>query len=1494
MGDSPRDMQEWMRTMERRVAAANRAAGSAAASYGNTIREEVATVIGRTPAPPIELNYQTSLYIDPRDGRQKGRVIVDFPDVTKATDGTEIEVIDYELWCRDVTANPLIVSTSAVAGVAAPGLTLPGLAKTPATAAAVDAPDAWRRIQASASSTITATGFPPGSVLQFKVRAIAEILRTPGIFSPEEEVQLLADTTPPPQPTAPKLTVSHGTITVEWDGLSVLGPWPADLDYITVAHGVSSSPINEVHRFTLGDQMTVLGALEYYKMQYVRFQAVDLAGNRSPWSEQAFAFTTPLVDADIILSRIDAATTTIENIGAASILSGAILESKLAENAVTLGKLAAGAVDLTKLTSAVTDKIQQGIDDAYAANQAALAADDKAGDAQAAADFAKAEALQGIANLAANAGNMAPYGDLESLTDGTYTRLFDVPGEAHSGTRAFKSTVHETSAYGQNLPDIPVVPGNWYQIGFWIKASADLPGAGAGMPNMWVTDDGTQHNSDWGAGYSAADRGVLTPGVWKRVQWLQQAPMVNGQGKAIAKIRPRMYVWASSALAGTTVWMDDFSIVDVNAAAAALKAAQDAQLKADQAFDDAFDAMEAAGLAQSSANGKNNVLYLPALPSGTLFADGDTVFIRSAEGQPYTAQYRWEKTGETTGSWKPQLASHQTIASVDLGKATVGELDGIYIKARTLNATHIVVSDTTNIYPDPYFKLGTSRLTGGNVWEYGASLNSGKGAIKYTNTSTGTVYGPMLPDNIPVTEGSLYHFSVDAAVTNGTTPNFNIRVYFYDKDGNLSNQGVPLTINADKSVTYAGLNGTYRTLSGILAVPAGRVSMQLRPTFYATTGTGETFYLSNYRISRAANADLIVDGTITAGKLLIAGNPADPDEVSLTANFAKLMKLEVSNLIATTGSMGTAVIDELWTKVVRSRLITTDMLVVSGDNLMPNGFGETGDNTKWSAWTFDAADKPNGTFGSFTLSTQTTQYLANEVPAPKVEEDTFYVLEGWIKASVAGSRCFIEAVESGGSNPSPVYLLNSYPVPTVWTRFSVPVKTGVGNANMAFRFFANHANGTVFNATQKIAGLRYRKQFSADMIVDGGILARHLTVTDELTTKVLGAYKIKAVNIDTNDLQADTGFVGAMRTKILTADVVTATMIHATNGITSKHTITGATLQTTTTANRGVKFTSAGIDIWDAAGKNTFNANASTGYLTITGRLRTGPDGEPGVVLIPPIESTDGKTMAMWLTPDTAVLPGGVTAGVWMSNPVGGLATAGAINVRGQSHGGVNLMGRVELHSTDGSISRISSDNGYGLQITAYAGNAYLAASVGEARISSALNTFINIGTGKQLTLQSGGAAYNRTNGSAANAIIFTDGNVFKVSSASKYKIDPRPMNLDPRILDEVTVKDWIDLGMAERYAESYDHQWPYNEQEQREFDALSLERIPGTIAEDVEAAGGERFVVRDLDGEIDSLMYDRLALARTELLKVRAAEQAREIAELRSLVEELKAGLAP
>lgn len=311
---APRDFADWIRLVERNQVALRGISGTIADAV-TAITVEQQTKDARHPTAPIELVAQTGLYTDTA-GRSRVRLVLDFPDVIKATDGTSLTATGYELWGKDVSATALDLSTSAVPGLAVPGLTLPGLAATPANKAlqASRVKD-WALLDTAAVSAFRTDGFIPGSIWLVKARALAGTL-TPGEFSIEVRVPMLEDTVPPPQPTKPVLDVARGTITATWDGLAVTGPMPADFSYAILAAGSASSPVQEVARFGRQGGFKVTANMPYFTPQFYRLQAVDESGNRSPWSEQAVGYTTPLVDTDVILSTIDGAKTYLKNIDA--------------------------------------------------------------------------------------------------------------------------------------------------------------------------------------------------------------------------------------------------------------------------------------------------------------------------------------------------------------------------------------------------------------------------------------------------------------------------------------------------------------------------------------------------------------------------------------------------------------------------------------------------------------------------------------------------------------------------------------------------------------------------------------------------------------------------------------------------------------------------------------------------------------------------------------------------------------------------------------------------------------------------------------------------------------------------------------------------------------------------------------------------------------------------------------------------------------------------
>jgi hypothetical protein len=326
---TPRDEREWRSMVEHGIREARQGIRPLIAAAIGTVTDTIEETNTRRPTHPIELTYQTALYLDSY-GRQRVRFMLDFPDVTKATDGTDITVESYELWGLPDLTVLLDQTTDAVAGLAAPGLTIPGLAATEANMEIGTSGNPWSLRATSAESAFRSDGYLPRSLWRFRARAIGLNTATPGEWSDEITVQMLMDTVPPPQPTAPVLTVQRGTITATWDGQAVTGAMPADFKYAILAHGTDTSPTFEIARFGRNGGFKVVANIPYYDPQFFRLQAVDESGNKSPWSEQAVGYTEPLVDADIILSTIDGATTYLKNIDAGvSILPNTIITQHL-------------------------------------------------------------------------------------------------------------------------------------------------------------------------------------------------------------------------------------------------------------------------------------------------------------------------------------------------------------------------------------------------------------------------------------------------------------------------------------------------------------------------------------------------------------------------------------------------------------------------------------------------------------------------------------------------------------------------------------------------------------------------------------------------------------------------------------------------------------------------------------------------------------------------------------------------------------------------------------------------------------------------------------------------------------------------------------------------------------------------------------------------------------------------------------------------------------
>lgn len=1325
----PRDMREWQQYVERGLAEARRGTSIAishADDKATVIRDEVDSYKNLTPTSPIELDYQTSTYIDV-NGKRRGRVVVDFPDVVLSTDAQALTVNSYELSGQDQGSSPL---------------------------------DAWRTLATSDTSSLMAMDFAPGSVWKFRVRALSGNFTKPGLWSTETQVTITSDTTAPPQPSTPIVTANGGTLKVEWDGLAAGGgAMPADFARLEVYFGLATSPTTKITSFYEAS-FDVIPKSAYNAAHYFRFRAVDTSGNYSAYSTQASGTPTPLVDVDVILAKIDAATTEIVNIGAASILNGAINSTKLADNAVSQAKLQDQIISLAKLDTTVDAKITKGVTDSATAIANAAAADTKAGTAQTAADAARAVVDATIAAGAAlNINGDFDATPITSPALGWPTRSLAIvqasATTARSGTNVLKCTPTTSSAYAYT-DYFASATGRTFYVEFWVRldqavyAGNEVFNVGAFFSQMdtsgALTAPAVYSN---GATYPAVPLSSLSTTTWTKFAVTYTVAQANN---VKLRVGPRL---PGSSGTPNSFEVDGFRVVDVTDAAAALAAAQAAQAKADSAFADAGTALVNAGNAQASANGKNNVYYLAAKPAGSSFADGDTVFIRSGVGAPITEQWKWIKTGPTTGSWNQETIGHQVLASIDLGKATIGELDGIYIKSKSIRANQLLVTDLTNFAPSLAespndwtlsgpMTIGTTSLdpsgwqfntvdNATNAWARGpfmavrpgeslyatatlyrnGSTSSPPGYLRYEwydkdkaaltpgyagapqpSTSAGgtkfeltatvpataayarfvLVFSPVVGSGINagwynimgyrqnssvmIADGAV---TADKVVANGITAKqilvgdfANIAIGSDFEDASA----VPWNLHADHTISTA----TKKSGTSSLKLAAGTGARSSYFVGDLRVKEGEQYYFRYYAYIDSAfngttgNSKLRVGdqtGAIIADKTyanitprstwtsvpleLVITVPAGVTSLSVTLNndntagtayiddiqirrmseASLIQNLGVEKLVASSASMDTATIDKLWSDVVRSRRMTTDMMVVGrGVNTITDEFFDGADtktfrNTLcggWGAWAVSGANNLNiytqasltpGTARSFYFDSIATYDRTSYIP---VEAGQQYRLSVLYTSGTSGPRATVRYIKRDGTTAYQSAgwakrdgTSNSYgaagSLQTLERVYTVPAD--VTHIMPAVQFESTCTSATVYG------GATFTNMTTASLIVDGAITTRNLTVTDDMVVALLNVHKISAGDIDTNSITSDGGFIASLTTTLLTTDKITAGMIGATS-ITSKHTITGATIQTTSTASRGIKLTSSSLKAYNSTGANTFTLDASTGDVTVT------------------------------------------------------------------------------------------------------------------------------------------------------------------------------------------------------------------------------------------------------------------------------------------------------
>lgn len=539
-------------------------------------------------------------------------------------------------------------------------------------------------------------------------------------------------------------------------------------------------------------------------------------------------------------------TTTAGNIGYHSIwgrrmnggelvVDGSITSTSIATNAITAGHVSAGAITADKIAvnSITADKV-----------------------------------------LISKGGNLLPdtqFVDVGSSTGwspATYVTHDGAGTSGYSGGGSMLVSSSATQAGSYYAPNDAtrrpkIVPGSSYRVSVWVRPAASAPAGSFGLYLKAYNDvDNTSVFATSPGGNNAT---TFASAVWARHTVTFTIPEGNYHSASVG-------LFVQAAFASSVRFSDP-----------SLQQAAGGELIVDGAI-----------LAKHI---KADEITATQIKAGTITATeiaANAVTATQLAANAVTATKVLAGSIGTNHMTANSINADRLVAnSITADKILANSIGADQIAASSISAQHLVVSDTSNLHTDPKFDKGFLNMNG---WVFSQALNSGKGAASITPSVAGTTYAPQTP-KIPVMENTYMYFALDVAVTGGAVPNFNLRVYCYDKDNTNVNMGVPLDVNpagANSEDWNNKANSTYQTVEGKLLIPAGTQTISFRPSFYSQAATGEKLYITNAKILRASSAELIVDGSITADKLesdlvlatkIIAGDPARTHTEMSSAGF---------------------------------------------------------------------------------------------------------------------------------------------------------------------------------------------------------------------------------------------------------------------------------------------------------------------------------------------------------------------------------------------------------------------------------------------------------------------------------------------------------------------------------------------------------------------------------------------------------------------------------
>lgn len=227
------------------------------------------------------------------------------------------------------------------------------------------------------------------------------------------------------------------------------------------------------------------------------------------------------------------------------------------------------------------------------------------------------------------------------------------------------------------------------------------------------------------------------------------------------------------------------------------------------------------------------------------------------------------------------VTANAVIGTLSAAQIGAGIINASHVGAKVLTVENLTVTEFSNLVQNPRADRqlvgwsGTSALTVVSLAGQGLSAQNG---FEYT----GAVRAHPTTYTIPVRGGDSYRLAVTAS--NAANPGnwaLVLAVFYYRADGSFLTSAIAATFVSGEGFT---------TRAGTITIPALAASMHPFVTTTVTPTSG-TWRFTDFMVSRATDANLLVDGTVTALKVNAA------QFTSADTNPLAVIRLRASNAI---------------------------------------------------------------------------------------------------------------------------------------------------------------------------------------------------------------------------------------------------------------------------------------------------------------------------------------------------------------------------------------------------------------------------------------------------------------------------------------------------------------------------------------------------------------------------------------------------------------------